>query len=941
MAIPDLGLSTPTAKKDTESDIPDIGLGESKQGEQLSDIPQLKLEAGAGEKFLYGFKTMPSFSEGVADYLERRFPLGRLQFYSPGEGWHMPRYVAPPTAVVEAAKQKNYAEAKRILEAQDQYEVESMAPWVATDKSQQGGAAQLAGNVAAILLDPTTLVPIAKAAKLSYAQGGLIGAADATAYSLSLDDKVDPVVTLLGATGGVVGTAGVRYLGGKMSRLMQSADLKTANAIARQFEDRVAYYRNQPGGMYTATAFRKAKEDLNLDEDALAGLTMKIGRQLDFRRASAEADLVVEGAKKGLRDFAAKAKISPDVSGLSKTIDDFLGTVSTRVKQISPAVWGRLRKLDFAEHYNTHQYFEKVQPFVDDLHKLKRTDKRAYRELSKALYNQDKIAAERIMARFGKNKMMDNYKSVRGILDELGGSLKDVGYKMDLLEEFFPRVIKDVTKLMKALPSETRSLIQKNMREAGVALDGNVDEVGHFINKYLRGRLSGEQIDQVLGATKARNIETVTDMLLPHYADPAAALHSYIRRSVHDIERRKFFGRGAKVTDQGGDLKIQDSIGGVIAESMKRGDLDITAAEELRDLLVARFDLGHRTGYSMMQNFRNLAYMSTIGNPVSALTQIGDIGVSAFAHGVRNTLSSLFGAKAIRVGELGINDIAQEFASTLGTARVLERVMRLSGFKAIDQLGKNVSINAALKKWQTSVKTPKGVEQLRKRYGAVFGDEFDDVVVDLQNRQMTDNVKLLLFNELADVQPITLSEMPLKYLQNPNGRVFYMLKTFTLKQLDIMRRNIWHEYKAGNNLVAAKNATRYLGLVTAFNLTAEMSKSALLTQEIDVDRVPDMAVTTLFKNFGASEYIFNKYGSKGQVGSLLGELVAPPLNVVDGMAGVFLDPDNMDQHLKHMPLFGLMYYYWFGPGMERLNQRLDKESREEFTEGFDIDMGGM
>lgn len=918
---PDLGLSSsPQTVNNTQSEYPDLGL--SKQSKDQ--------EAGFGERMLYGFKTMPSFSEGVGDYLERRFPLGRIQFYTPGEGWHTPQYVEPPTAVVEAARSHNYELAKEIMDKKDQYEVESMAPF-ASAQPEKGGAAEVMGNIAAALLDPTSLIPVAQGAKMAYATGGAIGAADAAAYSLSTDDEIDPVLTAVGFTGGVIGTAGIRYVGGKMSRFMQATDRRSAEGLAGQFELRVSDFRAK--GMTTQEAFSAAKADMNLNEDALAGLTMKIGRQLDFRRSKAETDLVVEQAKQALRDTTNKFKISDKFSGVSKVVDDYLGNVSTRIKNISPAVWARLRRLDFAEHHNTHEYFKKVQPFMDDLDKLKSTDKQAYRQLHKALLNQDKIAAERIISKMD-TKAGENYKVVRGILDDVGSQLKDVGYKMDLLEDFYPRVIMDVSKLMKSLPSETRAMIEKNMPKGA-----SLDDMGVYINKYLRGRMTGAQIDQVLGTTKARQIETVTDMILDHYAEPKAALHTYLRRTVHDVERRKFFGRAAINTDNGADIKVADSVGNLIAEGRQSGEIAAESLEELRDLLVARFDLGNRSGYGILQDARNIIYMSTIGNPVSALTQIGDLGVSAFAHGLRNTMAAVFGRKALRIADLGITDIAQEFASTRKMAKAMDWVFEKSGFKWVDYVGKNTSINAAFRKWGKMVHTPKGVESLRQKWGLVFGEEFDDLVSDLANKRVSENVKLLLFNELADLQPITLSEMPLKYLQNPNGRIFYMLKTFTLKQLDIMRRNIWQEFNKGNKAVAVRNAAKYLGVVSAFNLGAEISKEALLTKDFDVEAVPDMVVSNLFKNFGASEYLLNKYGSKGQIGTMLGEMVAPPLNVVDSVAGVFIDPENMEQHIKNMPMIGKFWYYYMGDGIENLQKRREQKRSARFRESFDV--GGL
>ena len=43
---------------------------------------------------------------------------------------------------------------------------------------------------------------------------------------------------------------------------------------------------------------------------------------------------------------------------------------------------------------------------------------------------------------------------------------------------------------------------------------------------------------------------------------------------------------------------------------------------------------------------------------------------------------------------------------------------------------------------------------------------------EFKNGEVTENTKLYVFNEIADIQPITLSEMPLKYLTGGNGRIF-------------------------------------------------------------------------------------------------------------------------------------------------------------------------
>jgi hypothetical protein len=87
----------------------------------------------------------------------------------------------------------------------------------------------------------------------------------------------------------------------------------------------------------------------------------------------------------------------------------------------------------------------------------------------------------------------------------------------------------------------------------------------------------------------------------------------------------------------------------------------------------------------------------------------------------------------------------------------------------------------------------------------------------------------------------------------------------------------------------------------------------------------------MFKNFGASEYLLAKHGAKGEIGTLIGEHVAPPLNVVDAIGGTVsaafrLDPELAIDQVKHLPLVGRIWYYWMGDGVDKLTQRREREA---------------
>ncbi len=70
----------------------------------------------------------------------------------------------------------------------------------------------------------------------------------------------------------------------------------------------------------------------------------------------------------------------------------------------------------------------------------------------------------------------------------------------------------------------------------------------------------------------------------------------------------------------------------------------------------------------------------------------------------------------------------------------------------------------------------------------IYGEEYDSFINDLKNRKLSENVRLFMYNTLLNFQPVALSEMP-EWLFNHHGwRTVYMLKTFTIKQFDVFRR---------------------------------------------------------------------------------------------------------------------------------------------------------
>jgi hypothetical protein len=168
---------------------------------------------------------------------------------------------------------------------------------------------------------------------------------------------------------------------------------------------------------------------------------------------------------------------------------------------------------------------------------------------------------------------------------------------------------------------------------------------------------------------------------------------------------------------------------------------------------------------------------------------------------------------------------------------VLDVAMSLSQFKRVDMFGKDVVLNSALNKWSNIGKNKALQAEFKIKYRNSFTkEEMDNLISDFSNLKiypnsapLTDDIKFVLFNELMDVQPITMSQMPTAYLNATKtaggfGRLLYQLKTFTLKQMDIVRTRGLQKIANGRVVEGTKELAQYGLILGATNATAQTAK---------------------------------------------------------------------------------------------------------------------
>ncbi len=531
--------------------------------------------------------------------------------------------------------------------------------------------------------------------------------------------------------------------------------------------------------------------------------------------------------------------------------------------------------------------------------------------------------------------MAESFVKVKDVLTKIGDELEEVGYNInrDNLEgDYFPRQVKDYKGLTDALGVERKGFydlqLETYANKKGIPVEAIDDATrDEILNQAVRG-YAVDTKGHVPRFVKERKLDNVTDDLLEFYGTPAESLQSYVRGATNAIERGKFFGKSV-------DLDENGSIGAWLSKELP--DIKPDDQLKLQELLKSRFISGEQTGDEWSKLLKDTGYAGTIANPIAAITQIGDIGIAAYKSGIFPTIQAAlrmpFSKKSAKLIDIGLdNTISQEMGNPSKFANGLQKLFKASGFAHIDKFGKQTIINAALIKAQRQSRSTKGVEKLKEKWGTVFGDDMSTVIDDLKAGNMTDNVKLLMWNELSDVQPVSLSEMPKKYLDNPNGRLMYMLKSFTLKQVDVVRRDIVQEAAkkgAGNKARAAGRMLKLATFLGSTNMATGVVKDMLLGKDVDVDEIPERMVWGYLGVYGMSKWGSSKLLEDGKLVDRAADMVTPAAPLLDAAGGavkeVGEDDPDFSKQLKSVPLVGPMMYYWFLGGAEKYNEKRKKE----------------
>lgn len=877
------------------------------------------------DEAMYAYDSTSADYENWALAVEAKMPRGNIRIDEEGLSWD-----SPEELYGDEFLKMSYDERLQFLAARRQQAVEEEYADVIAFQEEHGksSAAEFLGAAAKTIATPTSLFVLGKGLTGATATGAILGAETELAAQTAKGDYdlVDVAKsTGVGAVGGAVAnkiekTARTMYAKSKAVKHDQALSNKAKNLNHEIMEARV-------DGLSPQDSALRAQKRLGLNEDEMTDI-------------AARGELTFPSDEAVAKHAAAKESLAPATQKKANVLERVATPISTRIRSISEPVFGRLRKLEMRTHEKVASHVDKSKDFMVRASRLAKKKDKNYLAMERALMNGERDQAKEIAADHFPD-MIEGINNVSEVLDEMYDDLVDAGVDLDYSVNYFPRKVKDMEGLMtylgRDLSSELDRYLDKAAAKKGFSGRADLDPEDRevLINAYLSGDIKR---GGKLSLAQSRTIEELQEGMEEFYYSAADSLHHYINKAVREAEKRRFFGKNATL-GKDGKLDIKDSVGALVAE---QGDLTTAQLDDLTAMLTARFGSGEIASSAVISGLRNIQTAALLGQFDSALIQLGDVGTSVYMNGMVNTLRGLGGGVAKKgvtsAEELGvIQNIAADIEANGIGANLVDKALRYSGFRAVDRLGKDTLINAAhIKNTKIALKKP---EEIVKRWGKVFGDETGSLIDDLKNGRNTENVRLLLFNELSDAQPISLSEMPESYLNQPNGRILYALKSFALKQLDLVKRTSIDEMRSGNYIKGFTNLARYAAIMGLSGGSVATVRDWMQTKEFRPEKLPDKSFETLMGIMFLNEYARNKYIANGDFAGYLTNLVAPaaPEVITTSVQALMeaasndetSDPEKFNRAIKDIPVMGKLAYYWMFGGAEK---KLERERKKEIQE---------
>jgi len=647
--------------------------------------------------------------------------------------------------------------------------------------------------------------------------------------------------------------------------------------------------------------------------------------------------------------------------GGEKFYDKYIEPLSAGVARYNPTLLRRLQELELKELKGSQRDLEEVTPFlrqmqphqgfrrvlskehVKEVHYMMAGAPHKPRPGAAIVEIEKFIMANAKSVERGK-AMVKNYRSYRRVMNRTyhmrnaarrGAQQKALPRK----RAYTPIRVKDVEYVqdLHKLDQSENKIFQEMLDKRANLLEISVDDLTAMDRADVLDRLLAGKDNPAAGSAKHRAFfKRTREDFEKGYMNIVASTNKYIKESHQEIHRHNLFGKYLNEEDMG------DTILKFTAGKMS------TNQSQIQNLLKHRYIWGPRSTHWALQAIKNTGYLTLLAHPVNAARQLGDLALGAYENGLINTVNGLYDSilrRGLTAKEMAmVTNKAHELTESTFGRKTLDWGMTWSGFSEVDALGKGALMNGTIRRISKDVRSIKGVEAIRTKWGAAFGDDTSKLIDDFRKfnkggkfynkytgemDEFSPLMKELAFAQVSKFQPISMLEMPKMWLKAPNGRFLYMLQSFTLKHVNIWRKDVMKELftKRGNKIKGAQAALRLASFFTLGNIGVDKINDLMLGKDRDLEQ---LFILNLYRNIGLiNKYDMDRFGSGGYGiggGGFVGNVMTtfgPPLDpLIDGVGTAMGIAVNMgagrhwsenqkwDQFSNIVPIIGKIVGAW-------------------------------
>jgi len=553
----------------------------------------------------------------------------------------------------------------------------------------------------------------------------------------------------------------------------------------------------------------------------------KIAKQEDLKaRAAKNAQ---EAAAKSAAAAASQADAFPTIAGKGKphAVATWGNDVISRIEHVSPELGVMVRRVSQRQSSLTNADISRIDEFYQSsaFNKLSKKDRM---EWDRAVLNGDNVTAEAILDK--QPGLKDLYTQKIGKLLQDMQKVRVEGGADGFIEYFHPRHVAHYRKLRKHMGKEMAGKVEQAIEDAKRAKfrknEGDLTE--HEIAAIIGQTMGGRPV-KVL---KDRRITEISPEMQRFYANSRDSLVDYIHNFHSANETRKFFKDAFGADRKLGQTMDEVQLSSALAHSLQKGLLTGPQLDEISKLLASQFGVARQRVGDIQRRFRNVFTIGTLANPMSTLTQFGDVAPLMKEFGVRHTLRAMFGEKAISAYDVGIREASKDFRTQHGTARAVRASLKAVGFDELDSFMATTGVNASFARWRKLArKAPAKAREMLIERG--FAREADQLLEDLKAGRLTDDGKTLVFSDMGKIRPVAREDMPLDFQMNPNGRWKYSLMSWTMKQMNYVRNNAYRDIAKGKYTKAVKDFITFAAIMGATNGAVMDLKDWIRGKEVD------------------------------------------------------------------------------------------------------------